>query len=199
MNNLKDLFPETLLVDIADGHSFTTSRKVAEHFHKNHQHVIRDIKSVIADAAELGISLSNFGQSNEISLLESQGPHEISRPNFRPSTYKNSRGKKYPIYLLDRKAFSILAGRFKGKKALRWQIDFYDAFEVMETQLRAHTERQAAALHQLRPLLMPVVTATQQGLRRGVIGASINRSPASISYHRNTARRLGLLPQRKSA
>jgi phage regulator Rha-like protein len=64
MTTKTDLFPETLLVDFTDGHIFTTSLKVAEHFHKNHQHVLRDIEKVIVDAAELGISLSNFGLSD---------------------------------------------------------------------------------------------------------------------------------------
>ena len=166
-----DLFPETLLVNINDGHTFTTSLKVAEHFHKQHFHVLRDIEKVIADAAELGISLSNFGLSDS----------------------KNSRGKTRPMYTLDRKAFAILAGRFTGKQALRWQIDFYDAFDAMEQQLLARVEREAAALYRLRPLLAPVVAGTEQGLRRAAIGASVNRSVGSITYHRRTARRLGLL------
>lgn len=176
MNNLKDLFPETLLVDFADGHCFTTSLKIAEHFCKQHFNVINDIKKLI-------------------SLLESQGSGEFSRPNFRPSESKNSRGKKYLTYKITHDGFAILAMGFTGGKALAWKIKFLEAFRAMETQLRARTEREAAALHQLRPLLMPVVQGTQQGLRRNAIGESINRSPASISYHRRSARRLGLLPQ----
>jgi phage regulator Rha-like protein len=98
------------------------------------------------------------------------------------------------MYTLDRKAFAILAGRLTGKQSLRWQIDFIDAFDAMEIQLKAHVAREAAALHQLRPLLAPVVTGTQQGLRRAAIGLSVNRSDSSITYHRRVARTLGLLP-----
>lgn len=167
-----DLFPETLLVDIADGHTFTTSLKVAEHFHKRHDNVIRDISNVINDVSALGVSALNFEASN----------------------YKTSRGKTLPMFKMDRKAFAVLAGRFTGKQALRWQIDFYDAFDAMETELRAHVAREAKALHQLRPLLAPVVAGTEQGLRRAAIGATVNRSARSITYHRRVARTLGLLP-----
>jgi len=173
-----DLFPETLLVDISDGHTFTTSLKVAEHFHKNHQHVLRQIRALIDE-----LSLSKNGQSDKFSAL-----------NFEGSTYKNKRGKSYPIYKISRDGFAILAMGFTGSEALVWKLDFLAAFNQMEAQLRAHVAREAAALHQLRPLLAPVVAGTEQGLRRAAIGHSVNRSVGSITYHRRVARRLGLLP-----
>ena len=37
-----DLFPETLLVSCEHDRVFTTSLKIAEHFRKRHQHVLRD-------------------------------------------------------------------------------------------------------------------------------------------------------------
>lgn len=171
-----DLFPETLLVEATGGHVFTTSLKVAEHFGKNHQHVLRQIRTLINE-----LSLSKNGQSNEFSLA-----------NFGESNY-TKRGKTYPAYRLTHDGFALLAMGFTGAEALAWKVAFIQAFNALEAELRAHVAREAAALHQLRPLLAPVVAGTEQGLRRAAIGLSVNRSARSITYHRRVARRLGLL------
>lgn len=45
------------------------------------------------------------------------------------------RGREYTAYLMDRKFFSLLSMRFRGKKALEWQVKFNDAFYNMEKML----------------------------------------------------------------
>jgi hypothetical protein len=45
------------------------------------------------------------------------------------------RGNKYSAYLMDRRSFTILSMRFKGQKALEWQVKFIDAFYEMERRL----------------------------------------------------------------
>lgn len=172
-----DLFPETLLVNLDHGHTFTTSRKVAEHFGKNHQHVLRSIKALLAE-----ISRSNFGL-----------PDSFDRLNFEPMSYTDKRGKTYLEYHLSRDAFSLLAMGFTGKEALVWKIKFLEAFNAMETELHARTARFAAALDQVRPALRPVVEGTQDGLSRTAIAAPLGKSCAAVTYHRKAARRLGLL------
>lgn len=172
-----DLFPETLLVNLDHGHSFTTSRKVAAHFGKNHQHVLRSIKALLAE-----ISLSNFGLPDSIGLR-----------NFAESSYTDQRGKTYPEYRLSRDGFSLLAMGFTGREALAWKLKFLEAFNAMETELHARTQRFAAALDQVRPNLRPVVEGTQGGLNRTAIAAPLGKSCASVTYHRSQARRLGLL------
>ena len=164
-----DLFPETLLVDVVNGYTFTTSRKVAEHFHKLHKNVMQSI-----------------------GIMECSP--EFSRLNFQPSTYTSKRKKSYPMYHITRDGFAFLSMGFTGKEAAFWKESFLAAFNQMETELKARVTREAAALHQLRPLLAPVVAGTEQGLRRLAIGSTIGRSANSVSYHRRTARRLGLLP-----
>jgi hypothetical protein len=94
---------------------------------------------------------------------------------------------------MDRKAFSVLAGRFTGKEALKWQLDFYDAFEAMEAELKRSTERFAKAYYQIRPCMQPVVQGTEQGLSRIEIAGPLGKSPAAVTYHRRQARRFGLL------
>lgn len=172
-----DLFPETLLVSLDHGHIFTTSRKVAEHFGKNHQHVLRSIKALLVE-----ISLSNFGQ-----------PNVIGQTNFGLSSYTDKRGKTYPEYHLSHDGFSLLAMGFTGKEALIWKLKFLQAFNAMESELHARTQRFAAALDMVRPSLRPVVEGTQGGLNRTAIAAPLGKSCAAVTYHRSQARRLGLL------
>lgn len=94
----------------------TTSLKVAEHFEKEHRHVLDAIRNLTAEN-----SAASF---------------------FTLTTYKN-RGKEYPMYEMDRDGFSLLAMGFTGEKALRWKLDYIKAFNAMEKELkRIYTERQ---------------------------------------------------------
>lgn len=169
MNNLHpDLFPETLLVTIRDGHTETDSLKVCERFDRAHRNVTRDIENLIAEVEKLG----------EDAL------------NFERISYRDSMNRERKMYRMDRLAFSVLANRFTGVKALAWQLEYHRQFELMERQL---TTRYVAALDQVRPYLRPVTEATEAGLSCAATGAPLGKSAASISYHRGVARRLGLL------
>lgn len=161
---------ESLFTD--HGLALTTSTAVAKRFGKLHKNVMRDIEKLLADIPD----------------------PEFSRLNFEPSNYTNTRGKIFPEYRLTHNGFAILAMGFTGAEALAWKIAFLNAFNALEAELLAHVAREAAALHQLRPLLAPVVAGTAQGLRRAAIGATVGRSERSITYHRRVARNLGLLP-----
>lgn len=88
----------------------TTSLKVAEKFEKDHKHVLESIRNLVAEK-----SAAKF---------------------FRETTYKN-RGKKYPMYEMDRDGFSLLAMGFTGEKALRWKIDYIQAFNAMEDFIKS--------------------------------------------------------------
>lgn len=180
------------------GQALTTSRAVAERFGKRHDHVVRDIKKLIAELDDLDISLPKIGESDsQFSLAKIGGSDSqnqlFSLRNFAQSTYQNSRGKTFTEYRLTHDGFALLTMGFTGRDALAWKFAFIQAFNALEAELQASLAREAAALHQLRPLLAPVVAGKLQGLRRAQIGATIGRSPASITYHTRTARRLGLL------
>jgi len=152
----------------------TTSRAVAERFGKRHKNVIRDIEN----------------------LLKNCPDPAFARLNFEPSSYVDPTGRTLPEYRLTHDGFAFLAMRFTGAEAMAWQIAFIQAFNALEAELRAHTERQAAALHTLRPVTCAVAERTEAGLNRSAIAFEVDRSPNSITYHRRSARRLGLLPQR---
>lgn len=167
-----DLFPETLLVEQSAGQIFTTSLKVAEHFQKNHQHVLRDIKKLIAECPDSEFSLSNFGQSN----------------------YTNERGKAYPMYRLTHDGFAILAMGFTGPKALQWKIDFLNAFRQLEAELKARVEREASALYLLKPHYRTIGLGTEAGESRAAIAAKTgHKSLETITANRRRLRQLHLL------
>lgn len=183
-----DLFPETLLVSREGDRVFTTSLKVAEHFHKRHTNVLRAIENLF--------SQPNFGPADDpnFGLIE-----EFRRLNFEPATYLDTQKKPREMCRLTHDGFAYLCMGFTGPEASVWKVKFLAAFRDMERQLQAREARFAAALDQVRPMLRPVVEGTEAGLRRGAIGNAIQRSPASVSYHRSAARRLGLLSQRGTA
>ena len=160
---------ESLFTD--HGRALTTSRAVAERFGKRHSDVLKSIKNLLADIRD----------------------PEFAERNFALSSYLDSTGRSLPDYRLTHDGFALLAMRFTGAEALAWQVAFIQAFNALETELLARDKREAAAFHQLRPLIAPVVAGTELGLRRAAIGLSLNRSANSITYHRRQARRFGLL------
>jgi Rha family phage regulatory protein len=94
----------------------TTSLKVAEHFQKEHKHVLESIRNLAA---------------------------ENSAAKFFTETTYTDRGKNYPMFEIDRDGFSLLAMGFTGEKALKWKLDYIKAFNTMEAEIkRIYTERQ---------------------------------------------------------
>lgn len=94
----------------------TTSLKVAEVFEKEHKNVLQSIENLVAEN-----SAAKF---------------------FSEATYKN-RGKEYPMYEMGRDGFSLLVMGFTGERALKWKIEYINAFNAMEAELkRIYTERQ---------------------------------------------------------
>ena len=175
---MRDLFPETLLVARQGEHIYTTSRKVADHFGKPHKNVLRNVEELLAELSDEAFSRLNFEPRNY--------------------TYKTGKGqiREAVEYHLSHDGFALLAMGFTGRKALRWKVDFLQAFRQMETDLAAANARYLAALDAIRPSLRPVVKDYEDGLPRSDTAMWLGKSPASISYHRGQARRLGLLPTR---
>lgn len=98
------------LVTINDKQVVTSSRNVAEHFEKEHKHVLDSIRAILA--AEN--SAAKF---------------------FHETTYEN-RGKQYPEYLMNRDGFALLVMGFTGKAALEWKMKYIDAFNAMEKSIQ---------------------------------------------------------------
>ena len=104
----------TELLTISNGQPTASSRDIAEHFGKEHKNVLRDIKNLIK-------GLPNFEHT----------------PMFFKTTYIHPQnGQAYPMYLMNRDGFTLLAMGFTGKEALEWKIKYINAFNAMEQELR---------------------------------------------------------------
>lgn len=99
----------------------TDSVKVAGKFEKKHMHVLRTIESIKQDFS----TESTCGFSEE----------EFNSMFFKMS-YKDASGKPNPMYIMTKKGFTLLAMRFKGKKALVFQLEFINKFDEMEAKLK---------------------------------------------------------------
>ena len=172
---MRDLFPETLRVARHGERIYTTSRKVAKHFGKNHRDVLKAIKNLLA----------------ELDGLDFEGATER---NFALSSYTDPTGRSLPEYHLSHDGFALLAMGFTGREALRWKVAFLQAFRQMESELAASQARYMAALDAVRPSLRPVVQDFEQGLPRSDTAMWLGKGVGSVTYHRGQARRLGLLP-----
>ncbi|MDR2838925.1 MAG: Rha family transcriptional regulator [Azonexus sp.] len=166
-----DLFPETLLVTCEGDRIYTTSLKVAEHFHKRHKNVLQSIENLLAEC-----------------------PDEVFNGlNFQPVEYLDAKGERRKMYKLTEEGFALLAMGFTGKEALRWKINLLNAFMAQRAALAKLTARYAHVVDVIRPNLRPVVEGTEAGLNRASIAGALGKSANAITYHRRQARRFGLL------
>lgn len=93
--------------------TYVSSLYVADYFGKTHNHVLADIRKLLA--TENGLS------------------DEFSRTNFRQSKYTNNRGKTYPCYLLTKDGFTMLVMGYTGADALRFKEMYIKRFNEMES------------------------------------------------------------------
>lgn len=71
---------------------------------------------------------------------------------FEETTYINDQnGQEYPIFIMNRDGFTLLAMGFTGKKALKFKLDYIAAFNAMEKALK----EQKKPLSQLEILVHP--------------------------------------------
>lgn len=110
------------LVHLTGGEARTTSLLVAEKFGKRHDHVLRDIETLIKGC-----------------------PEEFNRPNFGLVDYIDAKGEARKMYELTRDGFSLLVMGFTGKKAMEWKLKYIAAFNRMEQELIRRTIQQQNA------------------------------------------------------
>lgn len=115
----------------------TTSRKISEKFKKAHYEVICAIEGRVSENAK-DVKVKNKGIINE--LIEA-GISQLEN-YFILSEYE-SRGKKHKEYLVTKDGFTLLAMGFTGSEAVKWKLEYINAFNAMENELkRIYTERQ---------------------------------------------------------
>lgn len=98
------------LVTIQEAKAVTSSLQVSQTFGKNHRDVLESIRNLAAE-------------------------NSAAKSYFTESQYEN-RGKWYPMYVINRDGFTLLAMGFTGKKALQFKIDYINAFNRMEEYIK---------------------------------------------------------------
>jgi Rha family phage regulatory protein len=94
-----------------------SSLDIAKHFEKNHRDVLRDIR------VEIGYAQNCADPSEAKMFCETTYIHEQN-------------GQEYPMFLINRDGFMLLAMGFNGKKASEWKRKYIRAFNEMEEQIK---------------------------------------------------------------
>lgn len=107
-----------IILSTQNGEPVASSRDIAKRFGKEHKNVMQAVANLVAE-------------------------NSAAKSMFHLSSFEN-RGKKYPMYLMNRDGFSLLAMGFTGKEAVQWKLKYIEAFNQMEKQLAAQHKSQRA-------------------------------------------------------
>lgn len=133
-------------VTIYNGIPTVLSTNIADVFGKRHDHVLRDIESILKTTPEE--RLNNFIKIN----IE------------KPANLGNG-VVKYRAYALTKEGFTFLAMGFTGTKAAQFKWAYIDEFKRMEEALRAPTDQSAL-----------ITTTEQYEIRKAVKSRAKNSS-----------------------
>ena len=109
----------------------TSSVKVAEKFGKAHKDVLEAIRE----------------------LMKAENSAVIKM--FYEDIYKvDGNRKSYPMFYMNRDGFSLLVMGFTGKEALKWKLEYIQAFNEMENELkRLYEERKQWEIERAKGIL----------------------------------------------
>lgn len=158
------------IVTINDGRVVTDSLKVAEVFGKRHSDILKAIRS-------LNIP-EDFKQRN-FALLE--------------RTLKNSLEKEvtYPVFMMSRDGFTILAMGFTSKKAMQFKLAYIDAFNKMQRKLAMAQSTPTAASVPAVPT-SSVISMYQEKINEAVINLAKNIGVEDRNRFANWIRERGI-------
>ena len=126
----------------------TNSLLVAEKFGKTHDNVLKSIRNILAG----GVVKND------------------ETPMFVETTYYNQQnGQNYPMFIMNRDGFTLLAMGFTGKKALQFKLDYIAAFNKMEKTIKEGQKKLSGAEYLLQQAQLMVeqerrMTAVEQRL-----------------------------------
>lgn len=113
------------LLQVKNNQVVVSSKQVAENFKKRHDHIMRDINSLIEGLPKIGDTQKMFFES----------------------TYTNEQNKQsYKEYLMNRDGFCLLVMGFTGMQALTWKLRYINAFNEMEAKLNEAAAAKEAAI-----------------------------------------------------
>ncbi len=165
------------LVSLENGIPSTTSLKVSEVFHKRHDAVIRDIRKLQDNTPE------SFHAHNFVEMVHEV---QIGSGAIRQAT----------MYTMTRDGFTLLVMGYTGKEAMRFKLEYIEAFNAMEKELmrRQNSSLPPADRSDLKALVdakLSICPAHMQGKARSELWARFNRHFRIAEYAQ--------LPQAKMA
>lgn len=171
--------PVSQLIHQTGDRLFVTSLDISNHFGKQHKNVLRDIENI-------------------------ECSQEFRRLNFEPSSYNSGQNKAQPMYKITRDGFVFLCMGFTGAQAALWKERYIQAFNQMETALRANLPS-PERLSQLQAELLiarPDWQALQRyhaaGLTPTEMGKLIGKSAGAVRHLLLRMHAAGLLDYRPS-
>ena len=108
------------LVETKNNQVLTNSLKVAKKFEKEHKNVLKDIRELLKKLGQLNFEHSDF--------------------YIKEIKYINNQNKEQPAYEFNKDFFTLLVMGFTGEKALKFKIDYINAFNKMEQALLNQAE-----------------------------------------------------------
>lgn len=147
-----------IILSTQNGEPVASSRQIAESFGKEHKNVIQAVANLVAE-------------------------NSAAKSMFYETTFEN-RGKQYPMYLMNRDGFTLLAMGFTGKAALEWKLKYIAAFNAMEKKLSApqlsRAELMAQALIAAHDELEHKDRQIAELTPKGIFADAVNASKKSI-------------------
>ena len=186
-----------IVLSTKSGEPVASSRQVAENFGKEHKDTLESIRQILA------------------------AENSATKSMFYETTFEN-RGKQYPMYLMNRDGFTLLAMGFTGKAALEWKLKYIAAFNEMEKKLAeqpkltrsqllataliaAHEELEEKdkQIETMKPkaLFADAVSASNQSILVGELAKLLSQNGINIGQNRlfQWMRENGYLIKRKGA
>ena len=118
--------------------AITTSLLVAETFEKEHRNVLKSIRKLMS--------------ATNVAVAQM----------FDETTYVNEQGKEQPMFFMNRDGFTLLAMGFSGEKALKFKVDYINAFNKMEAELKSQQTKQLSAAESLLQSVQLLVAHERQ-------------------------------------
>lgn len=139
-----------------DDQAVTSSLLIAEKFGKSHDNVLRDIRSLLQGG-----------------ILKND-----ETPMFEETTYVNEQNKQsYPMFLMNRDGFTLLVMGFTGKKAMQFKLEYINAFNSMEAQIKASQKPKS----QLEILQMSINQLVEQEHRLSSVERDVAETKKEIA------------------
>ena len=130
-----------IILSTQNGEPVASSRQIAESFGKEHKDTLESIRQILA------------------------AENSATKSMFYETTFEN-RGKQYPMYLMNRDGFTLLAMGFTGKAALEWKLRYIAAFNAMEKQLAQRPQLTNGNSLQALNLLVKSLNEQQDAMNR---------------------------------